>query len=101
MSFKEWCIKRNKLLAKFKRVFKFDCPMDESKLFIDIFSLEKHLYWKDDESMSDSIIRKYGKEADDIVDELINMIDEIPLESTKEHVKGLIKIARELDGSIK
>ena len=98
MNFKKWCTKRNKLMGEFKRIFKFDCPMDESKLFIDIFGLEKHLDWQDDETMSDAIIRKYGKEGNDIVDELIDMIDEIPLEASELVVKGLIKTARKIYG---
>ena len=101
MTFKEWCKKRNELMVKFKRIFKFDCPMDESKLFIDIFKLEEYVDGEDDESLSEAIIKKYGKEADEVVDELIEMIDEIPLAPTEYEAKGLLKIARALNGTTK
>lgn len=101
MTFKDWCKKRNELMAKFKRIFKFDCPMDESKLFIDIFALEEIVDGADDETLSESIIKKYGKEADAVVDELIDMIDEIPLAPTEYEAKGLLKIARALNGTTK
>lgn len=82
-------------MAKFKKIFKFECPMDETHLFIDIVKLDELIETPDNISMAEFIIQKYGEEANNIVDELINLINSFDVVEDK----GLIKTARKLNGT--
>ena len=100
MNFKEWCTERKRLANEFRRVFHFDVPYDETKLFIDIIKLDEMLNVPEDKSLADVIVEKYGQAADDIVEEMINLIDSFPeetFEGKKEQPKGLLAIAEKVN----
>ena len=96
MNFKEWCLERQRLEREFKRTFHFDLPYDETKLFADIIAIDERIKTPDDVSMSDWVKQNYGEEADKLLDDLINLMDMLPLETKEEEPKGLLRAAKRM-----
>ena len=108
MNFKECCIRRNELISQFKRIFHINPVWDLGFLF-DISSLEKDLKVPDGVSTTDFIKENYGDEANKVVDEMIELATDFAEtmnastdgEYRESQNKGLLGIARRLNGSIK
>ena len=108
MNFKEVCIKRQELISKFKKIFRREPQWDLGFLF-DVVQFSSDLDVPDNVSLTDFIKQNYGDEANKIVDDIIELATdfaETMSASTdgqirEEKTKGLLGIARKLNGSVK